>query len=559
MPETDEYVQKIAAIARFAFRRAAGANPAPGVRRSITGLYAAASLLEYSGGDSMIRVLPFIALALSIACMAADDRVILTPKPAPAPRINGPRLYGARPGRPFLYRIPCTGTRPIKFSAKGLPSGLSLDAGTGIISGRTPEKRGDYKVTLRASSRRGSTERVFTIVVGDQLALTPPMGWNHWYTHYHRINDKLMREAADVMISSGMADVGYQYVNIDDCWMMKPGSDDPNLQGPERDATGAILANKYFPDMKALTAYIHSKGLKAGTYTSPGPLTCGKYAGAWQHEEADARRFAEWGFDFLKYDWCSYRTVAPKEPSLEDRKKPYELMGTILKGLDRDVVFNLCQYGAGDVWKWGGEVGGHCWRTTGDLGLAKDTRLPGFYSIAFRNMEHSEYAKPGNWNDPDYILIGYIGNARRQNDPPKPAALTGDEQYSYMSLWALMAAPLFYSGDMGRLDDFTLNVLANSEVIGINQDALGKQARVVRKTDDELVMLKPLEDGSVALGLFNLSEEPRRVSAKWSDLGLESKRRVRDLWRQRDAGAAEGEYQATLARHGVMLVTLSRR
>ena len=506
----------------------------------------------------MIRVLPFTALAVAITCMAADDRVMLTPKPAPAPRINGPRLYGARPGRPFIYRIPCTGTRPIRFTAKGLPSGLALDAGTGIISGRTPEKRGDYKVTLRAAGPAGSAERVFTIVVGDQLALTPPMGWNHWYTHYHSITDKLMRQAADVMISSGMADVGYQYVSIDDCWMIKPGSDDPNLQGPERDASGAILANKYFPDMKGLTDYIHSKGLKAGTYTSPGPLTCAKYVGTYQHEEADARRFAEWGFDFLKYDLCSYRTIVPN-PSLEDSKKPYAQMGTILKGLDRDVVFNLCQYGRADVWKWGGEVGGHCWRTTGDLGLAKDTRLPGFYSIAFMNMAHSEYAKPGNWNDPDYILIGHIGNARRQNDPPKLAALTGDEQYSYMSLWALMASPLFYSGDMGRLDEFTLNVLTNAEVIGINQDALGKQARVVRKTEDELVMLKPLEDGTVALGLFNLSEEPRTVSAKWSELGLKGKLRARDLWRQRDAGAAEGEYQAKIARHGVTLVTLSRR
>ena len=508
----------------------------------------------------MIRVLPFTALALSIACMAADDRVMLTPKPAPAPRINGPRLYGARPGRPFLYRIPCTGTRPIRFSAKGLPAGLSLDTGTGIISGRTPEKRGDYKVALRASSRHGSSERVFTIVVGDQLSLTPPMGWNHWYTHYHRINDKLMREAADVMISSGMADVGYQYVNIDDCWMMKPGSDDPNLQGPERDASGAILANKYFPDMKALTAYIHSKGLKAGTYTSPGPLTCGKYVGSLAARGGGRPPLRRMGLRFpqvrlvLLPDRCAKGPVA---------RRPQEAVrarwATILKGLDRDVVFNLCQYGAGDVWKWGGEVGGHCWRTTGDLGLAKDTRLPGFYSIAFMNMAHSEYAKPGNWNDPDYILIGYIGNARRQNDPPKLAALTGDEQYSYMSLWALMASPLFYSGDMGRLDEFTLNVLTNAEVIGINQDALGKQARVVRKTEDELVMLKPLEDGSVALGLFNLAEEPREVSAKWSELGISGKQRVRDLWRQRDAGAAEGEYQAKLARHGVILVTLSRR
>jgi alpha-galactosidase len=505
----------------------------------------------------VIRFLFPAVLMLALSGMAADDREILTPKPGPAPKINGPRLYGARPGRPFLYRIPCTGTRPIEFSAKGLPAGLTLDGKTGIISGRTPEKRGEHKVALRARNGKGSAQKVFTIVVGDQLALTPPMGWNHWYTHYDRITEKLMRQAADVMISSGMADMGYQYVSIDDCWMIKPGSPDPNLTGPERDASGAILSNKYFPDMKALTSYIHGKGLKAGTYTSPGPLTCAKFVGSYQHEEADARRFAEWGFDFLKYDWCSYGKIA-KDKSLEEAMKPYTQMGGLVAKQERDMLFNLCQYGNNDVWKWGAKVGGHAWRTTGDLGLEKDTRLPGFYSIAFKNMQHAEYAKPGNWNDPDYILIGVYGDAKKKDAPPRQTTLTGHEQYSYMSLWALMASPLFFSGDMGRVDEFTLNVLNNAEVIGINQDALGKQARVVRKTDDELVMAKPLEDGSVALGLFNLSEEPRTVAAKWTELAVSGKKRVRDLWRQSDTGTAEGEYSAKLARHGVMLVTLRR-
>jgi alpha-galactosidase len=235
-------------------------------------------------------------------------------------------------------------------------------------------------------------------------------------------------------------------------------------------------------------------------------------------------------------------------------------MGGILKNLNRDVVFNLCQYGMSEVWTWGGECGGHCWRTTGDLGLEKGSRLPAFYSIGFKNAKHSEYAGPGRWNDPDYILIGSVGNAFKMDEPPKPTTLTADEQYSYMSMWALMAAPLFYSGDMNYLDDFTLNLLCNSEVIDVDQDALGKQGRVIRQTADEFVLAKPLEDGSLAVGLFNLAENRKAVSVTWQELGLEGRYRVRDLWRQKDSGNnATGQYSADVARHGVALVRLIRQ
>jgi alpha-galactosidase len=210
-----------------------------------------------------------------------------------------------------------------------------------------------------------------------------------------------------------------------------------------------------------------------------------------------------------------------------------------------------------DVWKWGGEVGGHCWRTTGDVGVQKNTNLPGFYTVAFQNAMHADDAGPGWWNDPDYILIGQVGNAFNIDEPPKPTALTGDEQYSYMSMWALMAAPLFFSGDMRYLDDFTLNVLCNAEVIAVDQDSLGKQARLVRQTDDELVLAKPMEDGSLAVGLFNLSETPRAITVTWRDLGLDGKRRVRDIWRQKDTATGAGQYSAMVNRHGVKLVRLS--
>ena len=495
------------------------------------------------------------AILLFFAGALAQAGPILTPRPGPAPRINGPKVYGARPGHPFLYRIPCTGLRPIRFAAEGLPSSLRLDESTGIISGGAPQSPGEYPITIRAANKKGHSMRPFKIVAGNTLALTPPMGWNDWYTHYDRIDEKAIRGAADAMIASGMADFGYAYVNIDGCWTMKPGSPDPMLSGETRDGSGTLRPNGHFGDMKAITDYIHAKGLKAGIYSSPGPVDCAGYATSWEHEEADATTFARWGFDFLKYDWCSYGKVAPHK-TLEDFERPYRLMGEIVKKLDRDMVFNLCQYGMGDVWKWAGDVGGNCWRTTGDLGLERDTRLPGFYSIAFKNAEHFEYARPGRWNDPDYILIGRVGDAGKMTQP-EPTRLTADEQYSYVSLWALMAAPLIFSGDMRQLDAFTLNVLCNADVIDVDQDLLGKQARIVRKTPDEYILAKPMEDGSLVAGLFNIGEKPETIAVSWSDLEVKGKQRVRDLWRQKDVGNVSGGYSASVGRHGVALVRLS--
>ena len=435
------------------------------------------------------------------------------------------------------------------FKAANLPDTLSLNENTGIITGAAPDRRGEYVVTLEAKNDHGSDRRTFAIIVGDTLALTPPMGWNSWYIHYYHVTEEHMRNAADVMVSSGMADYGYSYVNIDDCWMKKRGDE------PYRDADGAILPNAKFPDIKGMVDYIHNKGLKAGLYTGPGPWTCAGYVASYEHERIDAEKFAEWGFDFLKHDWCSYSAVAGGT-DLEHMKRPYQLMGEILKSLDRDILLNLCQYGMGDVWTWGGEVGGHCWRTTGDLGLEQGGLLPGFYHIGLSNARHYEYAKPGQWNDPDYILIGRIGNAHHHDEPPKPTTLTPSEQYSYMSMWCLMAAPLFYSGDMRYLDEFTLNVLCNAEVIDVDQDPLGIQARPLVQDDETLILAKPMADGSLAVGLFNLAELSREMSVDWSLLGLSGKRVVRDLWRQKDLGTYDGRFTTAVTRHGVALIRL---
>ncbi len=501
---------------------------------------------------------------------AADSRPILTPKPSPSAKINGPTVYGARPGHPFLYRIPCTGERPIRFAAKGLPRLLHLDLRTGIITGQVPDKRGVYAITLLASNAKGSSSRIFRLVVGDTLALTPPMGWNTWYTRFGYSTAANVKQAADIMISSGMADFGYQYVDVDDGWTVMPGAKDPGMGGVARDSRGAILPNGRFQDMAAMAAYIHAKGLKAGLYTSPGPLDCAGFTGSYGHEEMDARTFAEWGFDLLKYDWCSYGRIAPQKPTISDYRKPYDLMGAILKKQDRDIFLNICQYGFGDAWTWAADAGGNSWRTTGDLGAARAADgLPAFYSIAFANEDHATYAGPGHWNDPDYLLIGAVGDtilkwsvAGKAIDwsvePPKPTptSLSANEQYSYMSLWVMMDAPLFFGGDMSQLDDFTLGILCNSEVIDIDQDALGWQARVVRHSSTDYILEKPLEDGSVAVGLFNLGEEPRSISVTLADLGLNGRWKVRDLWRQKPLGAVDQSLSAEVPDHGVALLRL---
>ncbi len=483
-----------------------------------------------------------------------EEKVILTPRPGPEPRINSPKVYGSRPGRPFIYRIPCLGKRPIRFSAENLPPTLKLDTATGIITGTTPAKLGEYPVTLKGTNRHGSSRRTFKIVVGDTLALTPPMGWNSWYIHYNRVTEQHMRKAADAMIESGMADAGYMYVNIDDCWMKKRGDE------PYRDADKAVLPNAKFPDIKGMVGYIHGKGLRAGTYISPGPWTCAGYVGSYQHEQIDAERFAEWGFDFLKYDWCSYGQVYQERmkqtrDDMLEKKRPYRQMGDILKQLDRDILLNLCQYGMSNVWQWGGRVGGHCWRTTGDLGLAGGADLPGFYHIGLSNARHWQYAKPGQWNDPDYILIGWVGNAHGMGEG-KPTTLTPNEQYSYMSMWCLMAAPLIFSGDMDKLDEFTLNILCNAEVIEIDQDPLGKQAPIIARTDEYFIMAKNMEDDSKAVGLFNTTQIATNIAVSWKDLGIEGPHRVRDLWRQKNLGTYKNRFEAKVQRHGVKLVRI---
>ncbi|HTY86459.1 MAG TPA: putative Ig domain-containing protein [Candidatus Acidoferrum sp.] len=486
--------------------------------------------------------------------------LILTPPAPDTPRINGPDIFGVRPGSPFLYAIPATGARPMEFSADHLPRGLKLDAKTGRITGKL-KKPGAFNVLLRAKNARGSAERSFRIVVGDQIALTPPMGWNSWNCFASAVSEDKVKRAAEAMVKSGLAQHGWTYINVDDYWQNHRDAKDPTLRGPFRDAKGNIVPNSRFPDMQGLADYIHGLGLKAGLYSSPGPWTCGGCAGSWQHEEQDARQYAQWGFDYLKYDWCSYGSIASGKVTntlnipLWGKKAtndagaiyPYKVMGDFLRRQPRDIVFSLCQYGMADVWKWGAGVGGNCWRTTGDI---TDT-WKSMSGIGFKQDRAAPYAGPGHWNDPDMLVVGQVGWGKLH-----PTRLTPDEQYTHLSLWCLLAAPLLIGCDLEQLDDFTLNLLGNDEVLAVDQDPLGRQATCISSNGATCVFAKNLEDGALAVGLFNTGTNSSPVVAAWSDLKLTGRQRVRDLWRQRDLGGFEEKFEAPVAPHGVVLVKI---
>ena len=525
-----------------------------GVRMLLLAVDSAADGVGFDHGDWAEAKLVVTGERPAIVGPPKEEAIVLTPKPPASPRINGPRIFGVRPAHPFLFTIPATGERPMTFAVEGLPAGLAVDPQTGQITGQI-EKRGEYLVALRASNRLATAQRNFKIVCGDTLALTPHMGWNSWYIWKSQVTDKIMRDAADAMVSSGMINHGYQYVNIDDCWAVKPAASDPSLAGEPRDAQGKVNANNRFPDMKALTDYIHSKGLKAGIYTSPGPLTCAGHVGAYEHEALDVQRFVEWGFDFLKYDWCSYGKIA-NNPDRSGLQKPYQLMGDILRRQPRDIVLNLCQYGMGNVWEWGKAVGGHSWRTAGDLGGSYQGIPLALFRDGFDVYSRHELHKfggPGAWNDPDYLLLGYLGDRKGQ---AAPSPLTPNEQYTHVSLWSLLAAPLIFSGDITRLDEFTLSLLTNDEVIDVDQDPLGRPGRRVLRDGDCEVWVRDLEDGGKAVGLFNRGESETQVTARWADVGVKGPQIVRDLWRQKDLGTYSNEFQTAVARHGVVLLRL---
>ena len=492
---------------------------------------------------------------------------ILTPAPSSKPRINGASVFGVRPGSPFQYRVAATGDRPMSFSAKGLPAGLKLDSKTGIITGKL-SKPETFIVTLTAKNVKGNAEKKLRIVCGDRIALTPPMGWNSWNCFAGEVSADKVKRAADAMVKSGLINHGWTYINIDDFWQNHRDSRDSTLRGKFRDEAGNIIPNARFRDMEGLSDYVHDLGLKIGLYSSPGPWTCGGCAGSYGYEKQDAESYAKWGFDYLKYDWCSYGNVINGMPNNDPYKvsslsyrggndlpvaqKPYKLMGDYLREQPRDIIFSLCQYGMSDVWKWGDSVNGNCWRTTNDI---TDT-WTSVKNIALAQDKSAAWAKPGNWNDPDMLVVGTVGWGNPHRSKLKP-----NEQYLHFSLWSLFSAPLLIGCDMEKLDAFTLNLLTNDEVIDINQDPLGKQATCVQTIGDLRIYVKELEDGSRAVGFCNFGLEKINLSYKdFEKLGIAGMQKVRDVWRQKDIRALNTNtdpLNIEVPIHGVLLYKFS--
>jgi alpha-galactosidase len=355
------------------------------------------------------------------------------------------------------------------------------------------------------------------------LAQTPPMGWNSWNHFACKVSDVVVRQAADAIASNGMKAAGYVYINIDDCW-----------QG-QRDAEGRIQPNERFPDMKALADYIHSKGLKFGIYSSPGPKTCAGYEASYGHEEQDAETYAAWGVDYLKYDWCSARKVYKPE----EMQAAYKKMHDALVKTGRPIVYSLCQYGFESVWEWGASVGGNLWRTTGDIKDNYDRML----NLAHNQSGLEAFAGPGHWNDPDMLEIG--------NGHMKP-----DEEISHMSMWCMLAAPLLAGNDLASMTPETLAILTNPEVIAVDQDAKGAQARRAWQLGPHEIWVKPLADGSVAALLINRGEDNETITAQFKDLGISGAKKVRNLWEHQELGEFTDSFSADVHRHGVVLVKI---
>ena len=501
---------------------------------------------------------------------------ILTPPEKPEPQINGADIWGVRPGHEIVFRVATSGERPMTFSAKGLPAGVTLDE-KGVLRGFAPNDPGDYDIEVAAENAKGRAVRTIRLAVGDTLALTPPMGWNSWNTLCYRLTAEKAMAVAKTMDESGLADHGWAYVNLDEWWQMnnsgvsrvekrrKDFGGREDVIGLARDADGKINPNRSFPDMKGLTDYIHSLGLKAGIYSSPGPLTCSKCEGSFGHELQDAESWAEWGFDYVKYDWCSYNDIFKKEnggksgsdkslyddmSARESYVKPFRLMGECLKRQNRDIVYSLCQYGMAHTEEWGEGIGGNCWRSWGDL---KDTwRWMELAVEGCIGAEHWKYNKPGWWADPDMMIVGQQYSFGFDH----PTFLTPNEQYTHVSLWAMLGSPLMIGCDIQAMDAFTKSLLVNDEVIAVNQDRLGKTARRIRHKDAESVWTRPLVGGFTAVALVNRYPFAREIKVSFEELGLGGECWVKDLWRQQCEGRHSGFYFANVPAHATKLVKM---
>jgi alpha-galactosidase len=368
-------------------------------------------------------------------------------------------------------------------------------------------------------------------------AQTPPMGWNSWNFFHRNVTDKDIRNAADALVSSGMKDAGYVYVNIDDTW-----------EG-ERDASGVLHSNSKFPDMKALADYVHSKGLKLGIYSSPGPKTCAGFEGSLDHETQDAELYASWGVDYLKYDLCSYREAvmqvqAPTDKAAQMRMMiaAYAKMDKALKATGRPMVYSLCQYGWDAVWEWGPKVGANLWRTTGDI----QANWQSIYSILNEQAGLSRYAGPGHWNDPDMLEVG---NGR----------LTPAENRTHFSMWAMLAAPLLAGNDLPNMTPEVRAILTNRDVIAIDQDRLGREATRAYSDGEVDVWTRRLADGAMAVAVVNAGSDrylTHPFTLSLAKLGLHGPQKSKDLWTGNEITLTD-KIPLEIASHDILLVRIA--
>ncbi len=492
-----------------------------------------------------------------------DEKYILTPKPLQSPRINSAGIFGATPGNPVLYGIAATGQRPVSFTADNLPPGLALDSKTGIISGKI-KLAGTYDVTLRAKNNFGEATKQLKIKIGETIALTPPIGWNGWNSWAREIDREKVVASADAMVKMGLRDHGWTYINIDDAW-----------QGPRGGKFNGIQPNEKFPDFRGMVDYIHSLGLKAGVYSTPwitsyAGYTGGssdiengafpdsvknnkrayRYIGKYRFETNDALQMAEWGIDYLKYDWKIDLNSA-------------ERMSAALKNSGRDIVYSLSNSAPfANASNWSGVA--NLWRTGPDI---RDSWLS-LYISSFTIDKWAPFGGPGHWNDPDMLILGNVTTGTELH----PTRLTPDEQYSHVSLFSLLSAPLLIGCPIEQLDDFTLNLLTNDEVIEADQDPLGKPARLMAEEDGIQIWLKQFENGSLAVGLFNVAdfgkspqsyfrwgdEVPKAFTFNFTKTGLTGKYKLRDLWRQKDLGEYDGSFKTEIRHHGVVLLKMEK-
>lgn len=477
----------------------------------------------------------FICLLAALWSCAGQNEPVYQGVFEGAPRINPPYLTANYPNTEFIFAVPTSGERPVSWSAEGLPQGLVLNPETGIIRGNMTEA-GDYNVKITAKNTKGSITSNLNIKIGEQLALTPVMGWNSWNTFGEKLTEALVIETAEAMIANGMRDLGYNYINIDDFWQLADRDEQGHMQ---------IDSVKFPHGIKYVTDYLHERGFRVGIYSDASRYTCGGVSGSYGFEEIDARDFAGCGIDLLKYDYCG----APEQQDTAIIR--YRKMGEALRATDRSIIYSICEWGQREPWTWAREVGGNYWRTNWDIrdawDLGKDN-TGGIIAIIDINKKLADYAGPGGWNDPDMLTVGMFGNSHSINSGKRKYGCTLDEYRTHMSLWCMMAAPLLSGNDVRNMADSTKEILLNAELIAINQDVLGKQAKSVATQGNCEIFVKPLSDGGVAIAVMNRAETPEETLVNFEEIGVPGKTSVRDIWAHRNLKNT-GELKLTIAPH----------